>query len=179
SELIPNAEAKYRIDPAPRNRLLGGVSAGGYGALNLMLKHPAQFSAVALFSPAVYDPLPPSHSSAMRMPFFQSAGAFDPERWRQLNYPAQLEAYKRSGSFVPVFICSGDRDNLGIALASAQLSEQLRVHQPGAIALRIAKGDHDWEFWRGALPGALLFLDEHLRRSTGSISPAGREQRTH
>jgi enterochelin esterase-like enzyme len=162
-ELIPHVEGKFRVDPAPGKRVLAGVSAGGFGALNLVLKYPARFAAAALFSPAVYDPLPPAHSSAMRLPLFQTAGKFDPQRWRALNYTAHIEAYKKSGTIVPLFIHSGDADNLGIAFQSAQLFEKLRLHQPGQVALRIDSGDHEWALWQRALPQALLFLDARIR----------------
>lgn len=161
NELLPHAESHFRVDAEPGLRLLGGISAGGYGALNLVLKYPERFAAAALLSPAVYDPLPPVHSSARQLPPFQSDGHFDPQRWRGLNYVAHLESYKNSKIVVPLFIHCGDHDNLGIALQSALLFERLRLHQPGAIALHIVDGDHDWTLWRDALPEALLFLNAH------------------
>ena len=161
-ELMPQAEGRLRILANGRTRLLAGLSAGGYGALNLALKYTQRFAAVALFSPAIYDPLPPQHSSAMTQQPFQTAGRFDPQRWRSLGYTAHIDAYKRSGVKLPLYIMSGDRDTYGIALQSALLYEKLRLYQPGAMALRIVDGDHEGAVWHQALPEALLFLNAHL-----------------
>ncbi len=161
-ELMPHAESHFRVLATRESRLIAGFSAGGYGALNLALKFPRRFAAAALLSPAIYDPLPPAHSSAMTQPPFQTDGRFDPARWRALNYTAHIDAYKRSGIKLPLFIFSGDHDTFGIALQSAQLYEKLRLHQPGEIALRIVDGDHEGSLWRAVLPEALLFLNARL-----------------
>jgi enterochelin esterase-like enzyme/endonuclease/exonuclease/phosphatase family metal-dependent hydrolase len=161
-ELMPHAESHFRIQATPQTRVLTGLSAGGYGALNLVLKYPQRFAAAALLSPAIYDPLPPAHSSAMTQPPFQTAGKFDAQRWQSLNYTAHIDAYKRSGVKVPLYISSGDHDTFGIALQSAMLYEKLRLHQPGAVALRIVDGDHEGALWRVTFPEALQFLDARL-----------------
>ncbi len=161
-ELMPHAERHFRVDARREARLIAGFSAGGFGALNLALKYPQRFAAAALLSPAIYDPLPPAHSSAMTQPPFQTDGKFDRQRWQALNYTAHLAAYKRSGLVVPLFILSGDRDTYGIALQSAQLYEKLRLHQPGAVTLRIVEGEHEDPVWRLGLPAVLRFLNERL-----------------
>lgn len=163
-ELMPHAESKYRIDAARGQRLVAGLSAGGYGALNLALKHPQLFAAAALLSPAIYDPLPPANSSARHHPPFQRDGKFDPELWNSLSYTAHLDAYRKSGVVVPLYICAGDHDVFGIALQSALLYEKLRLHQPDALALRIVDGDHEWMLWRDAIGDALQFMDASLAK---------------
>lgn len=162
NELLPQVEAKYRVDASGDKRMIAGLSAGGYGALNLLLKYPQMFAAAAILSPALYDPLPPAHSSAMRHLQFQRAGKFDPALWASLNYPAFLESYKKSGIVVPLYINSGDHDTFGIALQSAILYEKLRSHQSNALELRIVNGDHEWLVWRDALGEALQFMNSHL-----------------
>lgn len=162
-ELMPHAESNFRVQQKPAQRLIAGVSAGGYGALNLVLKHPQTFVAAALLSPAIYDPLPPEHSTAQTQPPFQTAGRFDPKRWGALHYTQFLDTYKQSAAIVPLYIEAGDHDNLGIALQSAILVEKLRLHQPNAIALKVNDGGHDWGFWRGSFPRALEFLNARLR----------------
>ena len=95
-EVLPHAESRYRIDATRANRLVAGLSAGGYGALNLVMKYPQLFAATAILSPAIYDPVPPSHSSGVRNPPFQRDGKFDPALWQSLNYTAHIEGYKKS-----------------------------------------------------------------------------------
>jgi enterochelin esterase-like enzyme len=161
-EVFPHAEGKYRVDAVPANRLIAGLSAGGYGSLNLMLKYPKMFAAAAIMSPAIYDPVPPGHSSGVRNPPFQKDGKFDPELWKSLNYVSHIDAYKKSGTIVPLYINSGDHDTFGIALQAAMLYERLRLHQPDAIELRVHNGDHEWMLWRDTLGDALKFMNERL-----------------
>ena len=161
-EVLPHAEGKYRIDGERANRLVAGLSAGGYGALNLALKYPQQFAAAALLSPAIYDPVPPSHSSALRHHPFQSEGRFDPVLWQSLLYTRHIEAYKVGKIIVPLYINAGDHDTFSIAYHSAVLFERLRLHQPGQIELRILDGDHEWALWRDTLSEALQFMNAHI-----------------
>lgn len=161
-EVVPHAEGKYRIDAARANRLVAGLSAGGYGTLNLILKYPQMFAAAAILSPAIYDPVPPGHSSAVRQPPFQKDGKFDAALWQSLNYPTHIEAYKKSGVVVPLYVNSGDHDTFSIALQAAMLYERLRLHQPGEIELRIVDGDHEWMIWRETFGDALQFMNARI-----------------
>lgn len=157
-EVMPHAEAKYRIDAVRSNRLIAGLSAGGFGALNLIMKYPQMFAASAILSPAVYDPVPPSHSAGVRQPPFQKDGKFDAALWKSLNYVSHIEGYKKSGVVVPLYINTGDHDTFSIAFHAATLFERLRLHQPDAIELRIVNGDHEWMVWRDTLADALQFM---------------------
>lgn len=161
-EVMPHAEAKYRIDAVRSNRLIAGLSAGGFGALNLIMKYPQMFAASAILSPAVYDPVPPSHSSGVRQPPFQKDGKFDADLWKSLNYVSHIEGYKKSGVIVPLYINTGDHDTFSIAFHAATLFERLRLHQPDAIELRIVNGDHEWMVWRDTLADALQFMTVHI-----------------
>lgn len=161
-EVMPHAEARYRIDAARSNRLIAGLSAGGFGALNLIMKYPQMFAASAILSPAVYDPVPPSHSSGVRQPPFQKDGKFDADLWKSLNYVSHIEGYKKSGVIVPLYINTGDHDTFSIAFHAATLFERLRLHQPNAIELRIVNGDHEWMVWRDTLADALQFMTVYI-----------------
>lgn len=164
-EVMPHAEGKYRIDAVRSNRLIAGLSAGGYGTLNLVMKYPQMFAAAAILSPAIYDPVPPNNSSGVRNPPFQKDGKFDAELWKSLNYVTHIDGYKKSGTIVPLYINSGDHDMFGIALQAAMLYERLRLHQPGAIELRVVDGDHEWMVWRDTLGDALQFMNARIAGS--------------
>jgi enterochelin esterase-like enzyme len=161
-EVLPHAEGRYRIDAVRGNRLIAGLSAGGFGALNLVMKYPQMFAAAAILSPAIYDPVPPQHSSGVRQPPFQKDGAFDPALWKSLNYVTHIDGYKKSGTVVPLYINSGDHDTFGIALQASMLYERLRLHQPDAVELRIVDGDHEWMVWRDTLGDALQFMSARI-----------------
>ena len=163
-ELIPHVDANLRTIVGREGRLLCGLSAGGYGAVNLGLDHPRLFAAAAALSPAVYVPLPPETSGARRAPQFLRGGVFDPGTWRRLNYPPRLERYAAGDLVVPFYLLSGDHDELGIARHTRILFERLRSHQPRSVELRIVDGGHDWTVWRAALPDALRYLCRFVER---------------
>jgi poly(3-hydroxybutyrate) depolymerase len=87
-EVLPHAEGKYRIDAQRANRMVAGLSAGGHGALNLALKYPQLFAAAAIMSPAIYDPVPPSHSSATRNHPFQREASSTPRCGNPCSTPS-------------------------------------------------------------------------------------------
>lgn len=163
-ELLPYIEAKYRGSKERSARIIGGLSMGGYGALNFALKNADKFCAAMLLSPSVYDPLPPADSSARSVPVFMKNGLFDPDLWKSHHYLAHLDAYQKKGEKVSFWIMSGDHDNLGIALLSAQLYARLLPIQPKQVELRIVDGDHEAMVWRDALPDALRYADEQCVR---------------
>ena len=163
-ELMPYIEAKYRGSKDRGARIIGGLSMGGYGALNFALKNADKFCAAMLLSPAVFDSLPSAVSSARRAPVFMNNGVFDPDMWKAHHYLALLDAYQKKGQKVSFWITSGDHDNLGIALLSAQLFARLLPIQPKQVELRIVDGDHEAMVWRDALPDALRYADEQCVR---------------
>lgn len=55
SDLIPQIEKTTRVDPRRAARAIGGISRGGYWALQLALTHPDLFSAAGGHSPATYN----------------------------------------------------------------------------------------------------------------------------
>ncbi len=158
-DLLPYVESRYKVARDRKGRAIGGLSMGGYGALNLALRHPARFCAAAVISPAIYDPLPPETSAARRTPQFVRNGQFDPDTWKSLNYPAHLAAYTAQPLRVPMWIVSGDHDFLGIAPMSANLFWRIHQIQPKQAELRVIDGDHEWMVFRDALPDALQYVD--------------------
>lgn len=159
TELLPYVEQRYRAGTARHERAIAGLSMGGFGALNLSLRHPQRFCGAGVISPAIYDPLPPETSAARRAPQLMRDGKFDPELWKTLNYPTHLDNYGQAPQKVPMWIVSGDHDALGIAVMSANLYWRLHTIQPKQVELRIVDGDHEWMVFRDALPDALQYVD--------------------
>ena len=163
SEVPPFVESKYKASGARADRGIAGLSMGGYGALNLSLKHPERFCAAGVISPAIYDPLPPETSAARRAPQLMRDGKFDPDLWKQLNWPSHIEKYAAQPRRVPMWIVSGDHDALGIAVMSSNLYWRVLKIQPKQAELRIVDGDHEWAVFRDALPDALQYVDRQCR----------------
>lgn len=164
ADLFSYVEGKYKVARDRKGRAIGGLSMGGYGALNLALRHPAKFCAAGIISPAIYDPLPPETSASRKAPPFLRNGQFDPELWKSLNYPAHLAAYQAQPLRVPMWIVSGDHDFLGIAVMSANLYWRILQIQPKQAELRVIDGDHEYMVFRDALPDALLYMERACTR---------------
>ncbi|MEL6825409.1 MAG: alpha/beta hydrolase-fold protein [Pseudomonadota bacterium] len=162
-DLIPHVDMTWRTLPNAESRVIGGLSAGGFGTVNLAMKHPDLFAAALAFSPASYAGLPPEGSTAWTHPTFQDdAGNFDPDLWTKLNYESLIEAYMEQDKVVPFYINSGDHDGLDIAYHGAVLYQRLREHQADLVEFRVIDGGHEWPVWIATLPEALSFAFEHV-----------------
>ncbi|MBW3629669.1 MAG: esterase family protein [Gemmatimonadetes bacterium] len=163
TELIPDAERRYRILRERSGRMVAGQSMGGYGALRFALKYPDRFAAAALHGPAVYFDAPPATSAARQHPPFRSTdGSFSLAEWRSRNYPTLLDAYFAQPARVPIYIVSGDHDPLGIAAESVRLFDTLRARQPGQVELRIVDGGHEWAVWISTFADALRYMTRYV-----------------
>jgi enterochelin esterase-like enzyme len=157
-DIIPYAEKHYKIRSDRAGRSIGGLSMGGYGALNLSLSHPQLFCAAAVLSPAIYDPFPPPTSASRRTPQFSKDGKFDDAAWTKSLYPARLPSYLDKKTIVPMWIESGDQDRFGIVLAAAKLYWTLHSTQPNDVEYRVIDGDHDWLVFRESSISALPYI---------------------
>lgn len=170
NDLIPHVEETFPAIPDRTGRLVAGLSAGGYGAINFVLEYPHMFTAGAALSPASYVPSPPPTSSARSHPaFLTSDGEFDKDLWERLNYTKYIDAYKAQDIKVPLYINSGDHDEYDIAFHGAVLYQSLREHQADRIEYRVVDGGHDWTVWARTLPDALSYIYQFSSRPTDSV----------
>jgi enterochelin esterase-like enzyme len=161
-DLVGDVERTFRAIGARNGRLVAGLSMGGYGALRFVLKYPEMFAAAALLSPAIYDPEPPQSSGARRAGVF-GAPDFDPEVWKQLNYPALWDAFLAKKVAVPMYINSGDDDDHFIEAEATRLYSLLRRSgQPAE--LRIVDGAHRWAVWESTIGDALRYVFRYSAR---------------
>ncbi|HEY8383689.1 MAG TPA: alpha/beta hydrolase-fold protein [Microvirga sp.] len=161
-DLMPEVERKFRVINDRMGRVIGGVSMGGYGSLRFALKNPEMFAAVALVSPAIYVPEPPETSSARRVGVF-GAGTYDPEVWKQLNYPTLLDAFLAKKIVMPVHFSSGDHDEFQIEYHATNLYKVWRDNKIPA-ELRVIDGGHNWDAFKQLLPDAMRYVFQTVRR---------------
>ena len=167
-DLVGDVEHNFRALGTRDGRLVAGLSMGGYGALRFVLKYPEMFAAAALLSPAIYDPEPPETSGARRAGVF-GAPDFDPQVWKQLNYPALWDAFLAKKIAVPIYINSGDDDAHFIEAEATRLYELLRKNgQPAE--LRIVDGPHSWAVWESTIGDALRYIFRFAARP--AVAPA-------
>ena len=151
-ELIPYVEAVLPVPEGREDRLVGGISMGGYGACSLALERPELFSRVfclsgaldlragARFARACEIPLPPP----------LSGGGEIPEDW---DLETLLERAKGGGGPLPEFylVCSEMDSVWRSNRRFAERAEALGV----PVELHGRPGLHDWAFWRENLAPAV------------------------
>lgn len=143
-EAIPAALARTGADA--RKIAIGGVSMGGFGALDLARLHPGRFCAVGAHSAAIW----PTASQT-------APGAFDDAadfaRHDVMRAAARGDPYGR----VPILVDVGRED--GFRFADERLAADLRAH--GAdVTFRLEPGGHGG--WRGRMGEYLRFYASAL-----------------
>jgi enterochelin esterase-like enzyme len=157
-DLLPQLVERFDIEP---DRVgIGGISMGGFGAIDVARLHPARFCAVGAHSPAVWA------RAADTAP-----GAFDDE--------ADFAAHDVLGSVGPpasplagkrVWIDVGREDPF--AAAAEQLAAALR--SGGAeVVFRSWEGGHDSSYWRSHWRGYARFYARSLKRCGEERSGGG------
>ena len=153
-ELIPYVEAVLPVPCGRENRLIGGISMGGYGACSLALERPESFSKVfclsgaldlkagARFARVCEIPLPPP----------LSVGGDIPEDW---DLAALLERVKGGCAPLPEFylVCSETDSVWKSNRRFAERAEALGI----PVELHSRPGLHDWAFWRENLAPAVAW----------------------
>jgi len=127
---------------------IGGVSMGGFGALDLARLHPGEFCAIGAHSAAIW----PSAGQT-------ASGAFDdPADYAQHDVMGAAARGNPYGQ-TPIFVDVGRED--GFRFADEQLANDLRAH--GAdVTFRFQPGGHGG--WRGRMDEYLRFYAAALAR---------------
>lgn len=165
ADLLADVARKYPVMTTRDGRAIAGFSAGAYGALRIVLKHPQLFGAAALWAPAIYADAPPLFSAARRSPAFAGPdGAFDLAAWARNAWPTYFPAYLAQPLRVPIFIAAGDDDRFEIAYEAATLARALYRYQPASVELRVVDAGHTMRVWEATVDEALAFMFAHLAR---------------
>jgi enterochelin esterase-like enzyme len=148
-DLVKAIDSRYRTIPNGPHRILGGLSEGGYGALNIGLQHPGEFRVLESWSG--YEKADDIRSIfggekqllARNSPLETLSGA--------------AAALKVDRTFV--WFYSGSSDRL-----REQNVEFARELTRAAIPYRfsVVRGGHNWALWRGRASLALLAAARHL-----------------
>lgn len=158
-ELVPTVAKRYRTIESREGRLIAGLSAGGYGTIRFMLRHPDRIAAAAAFSPAIYSKEPPLASASRSHPAFQDKGKkFNLSAWNTLNYPSYLDSYFAQPTRVPLFLAAGDNDAMGAAYETALLFKRVFARQPLKVELRVVSGGHNWAVWASVIDDAMRYM---------------------
>lgn len=164
-EFIPHIDATYRTRPDKNYRAIAGLSMGGYGTLIMATKHPELFSAAAPLSAGVFtdDEIINGNDDVWKEVLGDLYGAKELAGRKRLTEhysknsilniisTGNIEAMKK----VRYYIDCGDKDFLikgNMALHSVMIDKKID-HE-----FRVREGDHNWTYWRTALPEVLKFV---------------------
>ena len=162
-DVVPWADANLPTIAARRGRVLAGLSAGGYGAADIGLRHPELFSTLEAWS-GYFHPL---RAGALVDADAAARQAHDPS----LLVGRESPLLRRLGT--RFFLSSGTTHDRATAAETKRFSAELRTLRI-PHRLWLAPGGHDGRLWRAQLPAALAyaFPTENLDSSGWASSSA-------
>ncbi|MGB8887795.1 MAG: alpha/beta hydrolase-fold protein [Candidatus Korobacteraceae bacterium] len=147
-EFLPQMEKKYRADGKRATRGITGVSMGGYGALRLAFKYPAEFAAVSAQMPALMPGLPKDMSSdapgspgALLGEVFGSPAYFDRNNVFYFARTDSAASLKR----MKIYFDVGNNDDYGFE-QGAQVLDKLLTSRGIPHEFHIYPGGHTAQF---------------------------------
>jgi enterochelin esterase-like enzyme len=148
-DLVNAIDARYRAIPTARARGIGGLSEGGYGALNIGLHHPGEFGLLESWSGYMEaDRIPAIFGHSRRVLAYNS-----PAIW-VVSAASQLRA-----DHTLIWFYIGSRDPL--AAQNRAFADELTTL---GVAHRFFEipGKHDWRLWRSQMARALITASKDL-----------------
>jgi S-formylglutathione hydrolase FrmB len=177
-DLLAQVDGAFRTLTDRRSRGIAGLSMGGFGAMQLAMRHTDLFSAVASHSGMLYllGTSPAAQPSKIKdataltswgtqyQPKFHDhvAGIFGSnlDAWREHD-PSALAARLQPGSLAIMFDC-GDHDGFNFQAHAAHLHEVLQASRYEHDYVQLP-GSHDWKYWTSRVPVSLKFLAAKLQ----------------
>ncbi|MGB2876402.1 MAG: alpha/beta hydrolase-fold protein [Gaiellaceae bacterium] len=144
-QVVPWTDAHLPTIPHARDRVVGGLSAGGYGAVDIGLRHPRLFGTLEAWSGTFTAPRDGSLAQADAA----QLSAHDPS----LLLRREALLVRRLG--IRIFLSCGRSDRLTALATEAFARELASVRVPHQLWL--GPGRHDGRFWREQLPAALRY----------------------
>jgi enterochelin esterase-like enzyme len=150
-DVVQAIDARYRTIPTSAGRAIGGLSEGGYGAINIALHHPGEFGLVESWSG--YEKAAHNHS------IFGGQLELVPKNSPLEYLPRVARGLRRARTYFWLYSGSDDplrRQNRAFAHALS------RAHIPHRY--EILPGGHNWALWRGSAQASLLAAARRLAR---------------
>jgi enterochelin esterase-like enzyme len=134
-DLVHYVDSNYRTIPSAAGRAIGGLSEGGYGAINIAVHHPREFSVVESWSG--YERPDKLHS--IFGPKLQLLPANDP----RLLVRKAAPSLRKLGTYFWFYSGSTDRFRTQNAAFARELASLGVSHK-----FRLVYGGHNWAIWR-------------------------------
>jgi S-formylglutathione hydrolase FrmB len=178
-DLVQEIDRSYRTRAARESRGVAGLSMGGFGALQLAMRHPDLFSASAShsgmaslryagprpFAPGRATTSTPADFGAQYPAKFRKhvASIFgaSPDKW-EAHDPTALVA-KMPPDALAFYVDCGAQDDFHFQDHAAHLHEVLEA-KGLAHEHHVVPGRHTWAAWKAQLPSSLRFFAARLAR---------------
>ncbi|ALG12686.1 alpha/beta hydrolase [Kibdelosporangium phytohabitans] len=179
-ELRRLVERKYR---SGHDRVVAGLSMGGFGALSYAARHPGFFKAAASYSGLVHTTFQGKIGTDVVAGLVRQTGADPLALWGDPEAQAGIWAahnpYDLAGRLrgIPVYLATGngepgpldppgtgfDRSEQFLGLQSAAVAERLRAKHVRVVTDFYGPGTHTWPYWERALHRSFPMLLAALR----------------
>lgn len=165
-DVVRYVDRHFRTIRSRAARGVGGMSSGGFCALNLGLRHRSEFSVILALEPYGI----PGHRADVQV-------LHDDSRLLRENSPSLYLPRLRFRRPVAVFLDVGGAEASGVRRVE-RLAAQLRArHLP--VLFRVEEGQgHNWLEARAGIPYALVFAAQHLQQPQATSAAAGISRRT-
>jgi putative tributyrin esterase len=161
-DLIAEVDGRYRTIASRESRAIAGLSMGGYGSLNLALKHPELF----VFAGSLSGALNATSDLGRRQPEFGASllEAFgEPGSMARNENDVFLRLKQADVSRLPyIYLACGEGD--AFIDLNRQFAAQL-FEEHAHYEAHDAPGGHDWKFWDNSIKGMLPVLMRTLNRA--------------
>ncbi len=153
-DLLNHVEGKFRVSSKREHRAVMGVSAGGFGALKIALRHPGLFGAVAVHSAAIMpaDPADLAGSAENTVMRYLRGGLreqlgdpIDPKKWAQ-QMPMGLVALKKPADLhgLQIYFDAGTDDHYGFFEPNQDLAAAMKKNGHKHYFRPVEEGGHAW-----------------------------------
>ena len=160
NDLIADVEARFPAARGRANRAVVGVSMGGFGAVNLALKHPDLFVFAGGLSSAIDVPSRPFSIKRIGQ-WRQHAAIFGPwkSEHRRANDPFILARSADASRTPYLYLTCGDQEGL---LPTNRQFAALLVSRHFASEFHPGPGGHNWNQWNRRLDDIFAAVSAHI-----------------
>lgn len=157
-DVVRYVDMHYRTIPDRQARAIAGISEGGYGAMNLGLKHHDTFGTIVSISG--YFAANPAEVLVGNDPWHGDVSLM------RANSPLLYVSQLRDLRDTAILLMDNTGDG-GYTADARRFDRALRAaHIPHTLVLQPAPNPlaaHYWPYWRQAFPQALAYISHHLR----------------
>ena len=154
SDLLDTVQQRYRLSDKREHRAVMGVSAGGFGALKIAMRHPDKFGAVAVHSAAIMpaDPAELAGTAESMVNRMLRGGLteilgdpIEKSKWEQ-HMPMGLAAIKKPADLkgLQIYFDAGTDDHYGFFEPNQKLCKAMTDNGHKHLFREVEEGGHAW-----------------------------------